>query len=106
MRSNLILAGMILVYVVIGGIASEVGLTQPIIAEAIDVPQAPSEGGNWLDKLASILAPFAWAFNAVAGIFQLALYQADGVPVLVNTLILIPMGTLLIFRAFDMVRGR
>lgn len=105
MKGNFIIVGIIVTYLVIGVIASETGLTTPIIEPESFVPSPPSDGGSWFDKLASILAPIGWAFNAIAAVFQLATFQSTGVPPLVNTIVFVPIGLLLIFAGIKIVRG-
>lgn len=105
MKSSIVLVGIITVYLVLGFIASETGLTEPIIDPRDMAPETPDASGSLWDKLSAIVAPLAWAFNAVAGLFQLATYQSDDVPPLVNTLIFAPIGLLLVFAGIKLIRG-
>lgn len=105
MKGSFIIAGMMLIYLVLGLVASETGLTEPLISNALTVPDAPDVNASFLDKLAATLAPIAWAFNAVGGLFQLVTYQSDEVPPLVNTLIFAPMGFILLFTGIKLIRG-
>lgn len=105
MKASFMLVGIILIYVVIGYIAQETGLTEPIFETADLVPDAPDGGGSFWDKLSSILAPLMWTFNAVGSLLQLAAYQGAGIPPMVNTLILAPLGLVLVFTVIKIVRG-
>lgn len=105
MKSSITLVGILMVYLVIGFVASETGLTEPIMDSASFAPQSPSDGGSLWDKLSAVLGPLAWAFNAVGGLFQLATYQSDKVPPLVNTLVFAPLGLILVFTGIKLVRG-
>lgn len=103
MKASFILGGLILVYVVLGYIAVETGMTEPVVD--FGAPDAPTGGGSLWDKISSVLAPLAWAFNAVASLFQLATFQAEDVPPLVNGLIFAPMGFVLVVVGIKMARG-
>lgn len=95
----------ILLYIVIGGVAAQVGITEPLVASATAIPEAPNTGGGLIGKISAALAPIGWAFNAVGGLFQLATFQAEGVPPLVNTLIFAPVGFLLLWTGIKLIRG-
>lgn len=105
MKGSFIIAGLLMMYLLLGLVASETGMTEPLISQTVVAPDAPNENASFLQKLADALAPIAWAFNAVAGLFQLATYQADGVPPLVNTFIFAPIGFLLVFTGIKLIRS-
>lgn len=105
MKGNFIIVGIIVTYLVIGVIASETGLTTPIVEPGTFIPDQPESGGSWIDKIATALAPIAWAFNAIAAVFQLATFQSTGVPPLVNSIVFVPIGLLLVFAGIKIVRG-
>ncbi len=103
MKASFILAGVILVYVVLGYIAVETGMTAPVVDFA--PPDAPSGGGSLWDKISAVLAPLAWAFNAIASLFQLATFQGEDVPPLVNGLIFAPLGFIMVIVGIKIARG-
>ena len=105
MRSSFLIAGMMLLYLVLGAVAAETGLTEPLISDAVSVPDAPNSNASFLQKLADALAPITWALNAIGGLFQLATYQSSEVPPLVNTFIFAPMGFVVLFFGIKIARG-
>lgn len=98
-----VIVGMLLLYAVIGLLAGELGYTEPVVHQS--VPDSPESGGSIFDKIASVLAPLTWAFNAVGSLFQLATFQVEGIPPLVNILIFTPMGGVLLFSGIKLARG-
>ena len=103
MKASFMLVGIILIYTVIGFIAQETGLTEPIID--ITTPDSPAGGGSFWDKLSAALAPLMWAFNSMGSLLQLAAYQGEGIPPMVNTLIIAPLGMVVVFTVIKLVRG-
>ena len=105
MKSSMMLVGIILIYIVIGFVAQETGLTDPVVDLDSFVPDSPNGDGSFWDKLSAALAPLMWAFNAVASLFQLASYSGNDIPPLVNTLIIAPLGLVLVFTGIKLIRG-
>ncbi len=103
-NNTFLLVGIIAVYFMLGVIASETGLVEPVFDIENFAPDGPSESGGFLDKLSSIIAPLAWAFNAMAALFQLASYQAD-IPVIINTMFFAPLGLIVVITGIKIVRG-
>lgn len=100
-----VLAGIFLVYFAIGLMASELGYTTPVLSDVTNVPSAPDGGGSFWENLSAALAPISWAFNAIAGVFQMATFQADGMPTLVNGLVFVPIGFLVLLQVVRLIRG-
>lgn len=100
-----LIAGLIVLYLVIGYMAVELGFASPAVEPATEIPNSPEQAASLWDKIASILAPLGWAFNAVAGLFQLASFQTDGVPPMVNSLIFLPMGMVVLISGIRLIRG-
>lgn len=105
MKGSFMLVGIILIYLVIGAIAVETGLVEPQIDVQSFAPESPADGGSFWDKLSAVLAPLAWAYNSVAALLTLAAYSGEGIPAAVNTLIIAPLGLVLVFTVIKLVRG-
>ncbi len=105
MRGNFALVGIVAIYLLLGIIASETGLTEPVFDVTAIAPDNPDSGGSWWDKVSAILAPLGWMFNAIAALFQMATYSADDIPPLINTFIFAPLGLLIVFAGLKMIRG-
>lgn len=102
-NNAIMIAGIVIILIFVGFISTEVGLTSTTI-EAPTGIESPSGGGIW-GAITDALAPLSWAVNAVGSLFQLFTFQAQGLPVLANAIIVTPMAFAVFYIVIKLIRG-
>lgn len=104
----------ILIIVMYSVILAQLSLAFNVSQEVWTTPtniEAPSgEGsstffGAIADAIQAVLAPFRWVFNTIAVIFMFLTYQVEGIPALINTVMISPIGAGVLWLSVRLIRG-
>lgn len=99
--NNLILLGFAVLYILLISIISqELGITNLAITPIVE-PSAP-DTGSVFSALVNIAVT---AINLIWSFVQLITYQVDGIPVLMNTLIMTPLAFMIGYLFTRVIRG-
>lgn len=104
-----LLTSLVIYAVIISQLSLAFGLTQ----ETWTTPDAPTEPGAECTTgfcaigaaIQAALVPLRWVFNAVKTIFDFMTYQVDGIPALINTVIISPFGAGILLMGVRLIRG-
>jgi hypothetical protein len=99
MREAMFFAGVIVFSIVIGAISNELGLTNVALA----TPGAPPEPSGGI--LANIFGPLQYVWDAATAFFQIITYQVEGIPALISTMLILPLGITAVWLILRLIRG-
>lgn len=90
-----IIIALVFMVVLVGVVAQSAGIGSTLLA----VPKI--QGTGWLE----IFTPIEWVMSAASVFIGLLTFTLPGVPVVVNTLIMVPFGLGLLYMILKLVRG-
>lgn len=102
MNKAVMLGGVMLLFMLVGVVSGELGLTSSIIDIPDEAPPAP--GGGFWESIAAALAPLAYVFNTLGSIFQILTFQVE-MPIFVNLILFTGLIGMLWYVLIKLIRG-
>jgi hypothetical protein len=104
-----LVVAIILYALIISQLSLQFGISQETWTAPTEL-ETPTEDCNGflcgLDAaIQAVLVPLRWTFNAIAVIVTFMTYQVDGIPPLINTVIITPLGAGILWLAARIIRG-
>lgn len=104
-----LVVAIILYTIIISQLSLQFGISQEVWTTP-DQLDAPSEDCSGVlcgleAAIQAAIAPLRWVFNSIAVIVEFMTYQVEGIPPLINTVIIAPIGGGILWLAVRLVRG-
>lgn len=104
-----LVVALILYTIIISQLSLQFGISQEVWSTP-DQLDAPSEECSGFlcgleTAIQAVLIPIRWVFNSIAVVFMFLTYQVEGIPALINTVIITPIGGGILWIAVRLVRG-
>jgi hypothetical protein len=104
-----LIMALVLYGLLISQVSLQFGVTQEVWTTPSGLVEPTEDCSGFLCSInaaiQAVLVPLRWAFNTVAVIVALMTYQVEGIPALINTVIISPIGAGILWLTAKLVRG-